>query len=425
MTSPASQPIQGMSDLGPPEIAAWQILEEKARQILALYHFSEIRTPILEYTNVFTRSLGDTTDVVQKEMYTFQDRGGRSLTLRPEGTAGVMRYVAGQGAEALDARLYYLGPMFRCERPQAGRKRQFHQLGVEALGAPSAAADVEVIALQHHMFSAWGLRDCRVEVNSRGMPEDRKSVSDGLVNALKPHLGQLCEDCRRRLETNVLRVLDCKNPECGKVADQLPPVTSFMAESSRKYLDEVLRLLGLLNIPAKLNPRLVRGLDYYMHTVWEVRHPGLGAQDAISGGGRYRIDIGDKAIDGVGFAVGLERALVALAHDKPEGLGAASKPVAWIISLGEKALEENLVLAQTLRLRGIQCGLDLEGRSMKAQMREANRRGAAFVIIRGDREMEEGVLVLKRMADGSQEELDLPALIEKLIGICRGEVLKS
>ena len=425
MTSPASQPVQGMSDLGPPEIAAWQKIEEKARQVLSLYHFSEVRTPVLEHTSVFTRSLGDTTDVVQKEMYTFEDRGGRSLTLRPEGTAGVMRYVAGQGAEALDARLYYLGPMFRCERPQAGRKRQFHQLGVEALGAPSAAADVEVIALQQHIFSSWGLRNCRVEVNTRGTPEDRKTVSEGLVNALRPHADKLCEDCRRRLETNVLRVLDCKNPDCGKVVDQLPPVTSFMSEVSRKYLDEVMRLLTMLNIPAKLNPRLVRGLDYYVHTVWEVRHPGLGAQDAISGGGRYRIDIGGKAIDGVGFAVGLERVLAALEHDKPEGLLAASKPVAWIISMGEKAMEENLVLAQTLRLRGIQCGLDLAGRSMKAQMREANRSQAAYAIIRGDREMEAGVLVLKNMVDGGQEELELPALIEKLVGASRGEVAKT
>jgi histidyl-tRNA synthetase len=425
MTSSFFQPVQGMSDLGPPEIAVWQRVEDKARQVLELYHFSEVRTPVLEYTQVFTRSLGDTTDVVQKEMYTFEDRGGRSLTLRPEGTAGVMRYVGGQGAEALDARLYYLGPMFRCERPQAGRKRQFHQLGIEALGAPSAAADVEVIALQHHIFSAWGLRDCRVEVNTRGMPEDRKVVAEGLVSALRPHIHKLCEDCRRRIESNALRVLDCKNPDCGKVADQLPPVTSFMSDASRKYLDEVMRLLGLLNIPAKLNPRLVRGLDYYVHTVWEVRHPGLGAQDAISGGGRYRIDIGDKAIEGVGFAVGLERVLTALEHDKPEGLGAVSKPLAWIISQGEKALEENLVLAQTLRLRGIQCGLDLGGRSMKAQMREANRSEAAYAILRGDREMEAGVLVLKKMADGTQEEIELPALVEKLIGVSRGGVLKS
>jgi histidyl-tRNA synthetase len=424
MTSSFFQPVQGMSDLGPPEIAVWQRVEDKARQILALYHFSEIRTPILESTPIFTRSLGDTTDVVQKEMYTFEDRGGRSLTLRPEGTAGVIRYVAGQGAEALDARLYYLGPMFRCERPQAGRKRQFHQLGVEALGAPSAAADVEVIALQQHIFSEWGLRDCHVEVNTRGTPEDRKAVAEGLVSALRPHLDHLCEDCRRRLETNVLRVLDCKKPDCGKVVDLLPPVTTFMSGASRRYLDEVMRLLRLLTIPAKPNPRLVRGLDYYVHTVWEVRHPGLGAQDALSGGGRYRIDIGDKGIEGVGFAVGLERVLTALQYDKPEGLGAISKPVAWMISQGEKALEENLVLAQTLRQRGIQCGLDLGGRSIKAQMREANRSGAVYAIIRGEREMEKGQLILKSMSDGLQEEVELPELIEKLMTTSRTEDLK-
>jgi histidyl-tRNA synthetase len=415
MTSSSFQPVQGMSDLGPPEIADWQRIEDQARRVLALYHFSEIRTPLLEPTQVFIRSLGDTTDVVQKEMYTFEDRGGRSLTLRPEGTAGVMRYVAGQGVEALDARLYYLGPMFRCERPQAGRKRQFHQLGIEALGAPSAAADVEVIALQQHIFSAWGLRDCRVEVNTRGTPEDRKAIAEGLVRALRPHIDQLCGDCRRRLETNPLRVLDCKKPDCGKVVDLLPPVPSFLSDVSRKYLDEVMRLLCLLSIPAKLNPRLVRGLDYYVHTVWEVRHPGLGAQDAISGGGRYRIDIGDQMIEGVGFAVGLERVLTALQHDKPDGRGAISKPVAWMISQGEKALEENLVLAQTLRQRGIQCGIELGARSIKAQMREANRSGAAYAVIRGERELEKGQLILKNMKDGSQEEVELPVLIETLM----------
>jgi len=361
---------------------------------------------------------------VQKEMYTFEDRGGRSVSLRPEGTAGIIRYAAGLGQEAQDGRFYYIGPMFRCERPQAGRKRQFHQFGVEAIGAPSPAADVEVIALQQHVFAAWGLKDTRVELNTRGLPEDRKAVVDGLTQALRPHIGELCEDCRRRFETNILRVLDCKQETCGKVVDALPPVTTFMSDVSRKYIDDVVRLLAQLNIPARINPRLVRGLDYYVHTVWENRHPALGAQDAISGGGRYQIDVGGKVLDGVGFAVGLERVVTALQHDKGGALEAAGGPVVWIVSQGERALAENMVLAQTLRLRGIACGMDVQARSLKSQMRQANRAGSSLAVIRGDLELEKGVLVLKNMKDGSQAEFSLAELFERLQG-GRTEVLKS
>jgi len=424
MTTKNAQPVQGMSDLGPPEIGIWQEIERTTRQVMSLYHFQEIRTPIVERTRVFSRSLGDTTDVVQKEMYTFEDRGGRSLSLRPEGTASVIRYISGLGQEGLSQRLYYIGPMFRCERPQAGRKRQFHQLGIESLGAPNPYADAEAIALQQHLFSELGLRDTQVEINTRGLPEDRKAVTEGLKDVLKPHLDQLCEDCRRRYETNILRVLDCKQESCIRVVDSLPPVTDFMCDESRKYLDEVLRILKLLEIPVKVNPRLVRGLDYYVHTVWENRHPALGAQDALSGGGRYRIDFGGKAIDGVGFAAGIERLIVALEHDRPEGGSSLPHALVWIVSHGRRAFEENLVLAQTLRMRGVHCGMVLSDRSMKAQMREANRAGAEYVVIRGDTEIEKGQLILKYMADGTQEELDLPTLVERLKAVSRAEVLK-
>ncbi len=415
MTSTPSQPVQGMSDIAFPEVTLWQQVEARARKVLALYNFREVRTPVVEPTELFTRSIGSTTEVVQKEMYTFEDRGGRSLSLRPEGTAGVMRFAAALGPEAGDARLFYLGPMFRSERPQAGRRRQFHQVGVEALGPANAAADVEVIALQQHLFAEWGVRDGTVEINTRGLPEDRAAVVEGLRRALQPRLGELCEDCRRRFDVNVLRVLDCKEAGCGKIVEGLPPVNEFMCAESRAYLDEVLRLLKLMDIPARLNPRLVRGLDYYVHTVWENRHPALGAQDAMAGGGRYQIEIGGRKIEGVGFAMGLERVIMAIRKDRPEGLGGEEKPAAWIVSQGRKALEENLVLAQALRLRGVRCGMDLGERSLKAQMRAANREGAPLVVIRGDREMEKGVLVLKSMADGSQEELDLPALMARLV----------
>jgi len=423
MTAKNAQPVQGMSDLGPPGIAIWQEIEEVTRRVMALYDFSEVRTPIIEYTKVFSRSLGDTTDVVQKEMYTFEDRGGRSLSLRPEGTASVMRYVSGLGPEGQTARLYYIGPMFRCERPQAGRKRQFHQFGMEALGGPNPLADAEAIALQQHLFSALGLRETTVEINTRGLPEDREAVKKGIANALKPHMDELCEDCRRRYESNILRVLDCKQEGCIRVVESFPPVTDFMKAESREYLQEVLRILELLEIPVDVNPRLVRGLDYYVHTVWENKHPALGAQDALSGGGRYAIDLGGKTIEGVGFAAGIERLITALEHDRPEGVDTAPRAVVWIVSHGDKAMEENLVLAQTLRMRGVHCGLDLGGRSMKAQMREANRARAEFAVIRGDEEIEKGLVILKNMNEGTQEEMELPVLLERLVTVSRAEVL--
>ncbi|MBN1269107.1 MAG: histidine--tRNA ligase [Kiritimatiellae bacterium] len=403
-----------MSDLAPPEIHLWQMVESRGRDVLERYGFEEVRTPIVEYAPVFERSIGDTTDVVQKEMYTFDDRGGRRLALRPEGTAGMMRYVAGAGPEAENARIYYIGPMFRCERPQAGRRRQFHQLGVEIIGPAGAALDAECIALQHHLLTEWGLSRCEIVVNTRGGFEDRRAVAEGLRDALRPKLGELCEDCRRRFEVNVLRVLDCKQEACRGMVAELPPVTAFMKPESRQYLDEVLRILALLEIKVRVEPRLVRGLDYYVDTVWEITHGALGAQDALSGGGRYRIDVGDQVIEGVGFAAGLERIVAALRGENVKAEDFAKKPRVWIVSLGEKALEENLVLAMALRRRGVRCEMDLRGRSMKAQMRAANRAGAAAVVIRGDHEMEKGTFLLKDMAGGAQEELAMPDLMERL-----------
>ncbi|MFH0879992.1 MAG: histidine--tRNA ligase [Lentisphaerota bacterium] len=415
MSSQNLQPIQGMSDITTPEIFWWQKVESDARHLLSLYGFEEVRTPVVEYTAVFERSLGDTTDVVQKEMYTFMDRGGRSLSLRPEGTAGVMRFLAGLGPEAAGKRVYYIGPMFRCERPQAGRKRQFHQLGVEALGAANAGADAEMIALQVHLLNQWGLENSTVNINTRGTPEDRQAVSRGLAEALTPQRDQLCEDCKRRFDTNILRVLDCKNEACGKIVDGIPPVTAFMSEASRQYLEQVRRFLKLLNIPVCMNPRLVRGLDYYVHTVWEITHGALGAQNAIAGGGRYQMEMDGRVIEGVGFAFGLERVIASLQQGKPSGPERSVAPLVWLVSLGDKAMEENLVLAQALRQRGVRCELELNKGSMKSQMRAANRAGAAQAVIRGDQELEKGLFVLKNMSDGSQKEVDLPALMNELV----------
>lgn len=414
MASSQLQPIQGMSDIAPPDIVIWQMLEARAREVFARYRFEEVRTPILEKTELFTHSLGDTTDVVTKEMYSLEDRGGRKLSLRPEGTAGAVRYIASGGDETANARIFYIGPMFRCERPQAGRKRQFHQIGVEAVGAPNPRADAEVIALQLHLLSEWGLEGAKIRLNTIGLPEDRAFVVNGLREAIRPRLSELPEDAQERFETNVLRLLDSKDEAVQSVIADIPPVIEFMSADSRAYLDTVVETLRSLEIDVEIDPALVRGLDYYVHTVWEVVHGGLGAQNALSGGGRYRIEVGKKTIDGVGFAMGVERMVAALAANGITAGQFAPKPAVFIVSLGEAALKENMLLAQMLRQRGVACEMELADRKVKAQMKRANKAGAEQVIIRGDTELEKGIFVLKNMKNGTQREIETPELIRML-----------
>jgi histidyl-tRNA synthetase len=411
MASNEFQPLQGMSDIHAPEMYLWQMIEERARNLLSRYGYEELRTPALEKLSVFKRSIGDTTDVVQKEMYAFEDRGGRELALRPEGTAGTIRHLAGRGEEGLNARVFYISPMFRCERPQAGRKRQFHQVGVEATGEPNPLADAECIALQQHLLDEWGLTGSRIQISTRGMPSDRQAVADGLRSALQPHINDLCEDCQRRIDENVLRVIDCKNEGCRKIVDQIPSALDFMSRESRDYLDRVIEALQTMGIDAEVNPRLVRGLDYYVHTVWEITHDALGAQNSLSGGGRYEIALGRKAVPGVGFALGMERVITAL---EASGITAEQFTPAggiWLVSLGEAALVENMKLARELRAKGVRCGMELEAKSMKAQMRKADRAHAEKVIIRGDDEIAKGTAVIKSMADGSQVEMELEEVL--------------
>jgi len=414
MASNEFQPIQGMSDIAPPDVALWQMIEKRAREIFARYRFSEVRTPVLEKLELFTHSLGDTTDVVTKEMYTLEDRGGRKLALRPEGTAGTIRYVASGGDETANARVFYMGPMFRCERPQAGRKRQFHQIGAEAVGAPNPLADAEVIALQVHLLAAWGLEGAKIRLNTIGLPADRAAVLEGLREAIRPRLSELPEEAQQRFETNVLRLLDSKDEAVQKIIAGIPPVIEFMSAESRAYLDTVIATLKKLEIDVAIDARLVRGLDYYVHTAWEVVHGGLGAQNALAGGGRYRIDVGGRSVDGVGFAMGVERVIAALEATGVTAAQFAPPPPVFIVSLGETALNENLLLLQMLRQRGIACEMELSARKVQAQMRRANKCGALQVIIRGDSELEKGIFVLKNMADSTQCEVALPELTKLL-----------
>ena len=410
-----NQPVQGMSDITGAEAALWRWMEGAARETMRRYGFTELRTPLVEHEEVFTRSLGGTTDVVQKEMYAFE-RGGRRYCLRPEGTAGVMRHAAGMGpADTAGARWFYWGPMFRCERPQAGRKRQFHQCGAECLEEPSPLVDAEILALQVDLLRAWGIPNCTVRINTRGAAADHAAVAAGLRDALRPFEGRLCEDCRRRIDQNVLRALDCKQPGCREVVEGLPDLTSWMSEESRAYLAKTEALLKGMGVDVVRDPLLVRGLDYYEHTIWEIASDAEGQQNALAGGGRYRMQMGGRELAGVGFAVGIERVAGML-----ERLGLASahaveeKPDAWLVGLGEAAQEANLALMRELRAEGLRCRM-APGGSMKSQMRAANKSGARWAVIRGDEELSAGTAAVKDMESGEQRVVGVAE-----VGTCLG-----
>jgi histidyl-tRNA synthetase len=327
-----------------------------------------------------------------------------------------MRHAAGLGASETDgARWFYFGPMFRSERPQAGRKRQFHQCGVECLEPPSPLVDAEILALQVDLLRAWGLGDCSVRLNTRGESGGQECVAEGLRAALAPRTADLCEDCRRRMSENVLRVLDCKNETCQAIVATLPPVTNFMSAESRSYLSQVAAHLDALGVAYRIDTLLVRGLDYYEHTVWEISSTALGAQNAVAGGGRYRMRLGERDLVGVGFAIGLERVVGVL-----QTLGRAAAliqpppPLVWLVGLGDAATTQNLALMQTLRAAGLVCRMAYGG-SMKSQMRAANNSGAAWAVIRGDNELAQGVIALKDLTTGVQETLLLDQLATQLL----------
>lgn len=412
------QALQGMSDIVSPEVEVWQVLESRAREVLARYDFREVRTPILEEVGVYLHSLGDTSEIVTKQMYAFETRGGKQVCMRPEGTAGVMRHLAGRGQEAQDARLYYMGPMFRAERPQAGRRRQFHQLGVEGMGPASAEQDAEVIAMQAALFEAWELGPVVFQVNTRGAPEDFPRIVEGLRGELAPHRECLCGDCQRRMESNVLRVLDCKVPGCRAVVAGLPPITAWMAAESVGYFERVLSVLGDLGVGVEVNPLLVRGLDYYQHTIWEVTSGALGAQDALSGGGRYRMVMGKAELEGVGFGIGMERVLLALSEETKGVMARDGKDLVVLVAQNEAARLENMRLAAGLRARGGRVRMDLTGRSLKAQMKAAGRQEARWVVIRGEAELAQGTAAVRDMREGTQAEVPLEG-VAAAVGLSR------
>ncbi|TAJ10627.1 MAG: histidine--tRNA ligase [Nitrospirae bacterium] len=400
--------IKGVKDTLPDEMPRWQVIEGAARRFSHLYGFREIRVPVFEVTELFARSIGASTDIVEKEMYTFQDRDGSSLTLRPEATAGVVRaYIEHNLTAAPTAqKFYYLGPMFRHERPQAGRLRQFHQYGVESFGSAAPQADVEVISLLWRFLSSLGLPGLTLELNSLGEAGDRPAYKAALVAFLKPLEDKLCQNCRRRIETNPLRVLDCKVPACRTATDSAPKLTDHLSPFARQHFETVRATLDGLRIPYLLNPRLVRGLDYYTLTTFEVTTTHLGAQNAVGAGGRYDglVEVlGGPKTPAVGFAVGLERVSLML----PEGsLPAAAKTV-FVAGFGSQGLEAGVRLLDELRFLGVPADTDFRASSLKALLRQADRLQASYCAILGDDEVGKGSLILRDMQTKEQQLIPL------------------
>jgi histidyl-tRNA synthetase len=401
------QSIRGVKDILPDEIWKWQYIESIAHKIFSRYGFKEIRLPIFEDTRLFSRSIGEATDIVEKEMYTFCDRGGDSITLRPEGTASVVRaYVEHKMYNPPSVlKMFYIGPMFRYERPQAGRLRQFNQIGVEAMGSPSPIVDVEVMTMLMEFFNALGLTETRLEINSLGSQECRPRYRELLQAEIEKHLDQLCSNCTGRYQRNPLRVLDCKVEQCGKIAKNLPKLIDHLDEASAAHFSEVCALLDTAGTPYTVNTSLVRGLDYYNRTAFEVTSQNLGAQNAICGGGRY--DTLVEELEGpstpcFGFALGLERLVSLVPFDSIKSLHKI--PDIFIICLGEDTKTTGFQIAHELRLKGFWVERDYEMGSIKSQMRKANKTKARFALILGENEIHSGNLMLKNMETGEQKE---------------------
>jgi len=401
---------RGTQDLLPQDAARWRHVTRSMRRTLDAFGYADIRTPIFEDTELFVRGVGNATDIVAKEMYTFTDRKGRSLTLRPEGTAPVVRaYLENNlGAEPGVHRLQYLGPMFRYDRPQAGRYREFFQIGGEAIGSPLPELDVEIVDLMMTMLRDLGLRDLAVEINSVGHPGCRAAYETQLRAALAAATSELCDTCRERAQTNPLRVFDCKNPGCRAVVERLPLLRDSLCSDCRAHHAAVRAGLEALEVPYSENPRLVRGLDYYTRTAFEVHYPPLGAQSALGGGGRYDGLVeacGGPPTPAVGFSAGIERVLVALAATAAP----APAPVVWVAPLNDAARRQALLLARALRAFAPAC-VDLSGRGLKAQLRGADRAAARVAVILGEAEMEAGAAMVRDLKSGEQQQAAWPAV---------------
>lgn len=413
--------IKGTQDVLPSESYKVQYIENSVLDIAKAYGFSEIRTPVFEHTELFSRGVGDTTDVVQKEMYTFEDKGGRSITLRPEGTAGAIRSFLEHGLfnEPLPQKLCYLTSCYRYEKPQAGRLREFHQFGVECVGTASPAADAEVISLANEMFDYLGVTGLQLEINSIGCPECRKKYYDALKEYFSQYKDELCETCLGRLERNPMRILDCKSPICKKIGENAPIILDYLCDDCRDHFEKVKNYLDAINIDYKVNPRIVRGLDYYTRTVFEFVSTEIGAQGTVCGGGRYDglcEELGGAKTPALGFAMGIER-LMLLMEKQGTAYPEKEKCNLYIASMGEDALVKAMCITTELRKEGMNAQFDVVGRSVKAQMKYANKLGAEYTMVLGGDEITNGKAKLKNMQTGEEVEVRLESFVDDFMNI--------
>ncbi len=414
--------IKGMNDILPGDIETWQYLEKQARQVFGAFGYREIRVPVVEKTELFCRSIGETTDIVEKEMYTFSDKGGTSMTLRPEGTAPVVRSFIQHKLYAQDpvSKLYYIGPMFRHERPQKGRYRQFHQIGAEVIGVDDPKIDAQVLAMLSHYFATTKIPDVALQINSLGCPECRPDYREALIKFLEQRIEVLCADCQRRYTTNPLRVLDCKVPGCKEATVDAPAMLDNLCIGCDTHFSQVKEHLDALSVDYTVNQRMVRGLDYYTKTTFEMVTNSLGAQNAVAAGGRYDgliKDLGGPALPGIGFAIGLERLALMLGEQSIE----PPRPELFIATLGEAGTKAGFAMLTRLQRQGILAEMEYTGKSLKAQLRRADKLKARRVLILGEDELSRGVAQIRNMDKSSQEEVDLNGLESRLLSEINGE----
>lgn len=419
--------IKGTKDILPKDVHKNQYIEATALDIASKFGYKEIRTPVFEHTELFQRGVGDTTDVVQKEMYTFDDKGGRSITLRPEGTAGAVRSYLENGLcnEALPQKVCYLISCYRYEKPQAGRLREFHQFGVECFGSASPLADAEIIALAKSLFDTLGVKDLSLEINSIGCPTCRAEYHKALKKYFSSRKDELCDTCKSRLDRNPMRILDCKSPICHEIAEGAPVVIDYLCDECKEHFENVQKYLKAQNIEYTINPQIVRGLDYYTKTVFEFVSNSIGAQGTVCGGGRYDglvEELGGQHTPSLGFAMGIERLMLLMEAQGCE-FPEAEKPDLFIVALGEKATLKAVEIAKDMREEGFSALLDLNQRSVRAQMKYADKLGAKFNVVIGDNEVEAKTAKLKNMQTGEETEINLDTFVNGFYSISLNEQL--
>lgn len=419
--------IKGTKDVLPNDVHKNQYIEATALGVAEQFGYKEIRTPVFEHTELFQRGVGDTTDVVQKEMYTFDDKGGRSITLRPEGTAGAVRSYLENGLcnEALPQKVCYITSCYRYEKPQAGRLREFHQFGVECFGTASPLADAEIIALAKSIFDNLEVKNLSLEINSIGCPTCRAEYHKALKEYFEGKKDQLCDTCKDRLDRNPMRILDCKSPVCSEIAKDAPVVIDYLCDECKEHFEKVQQYLNAQNIEYKINPKIVRGLDYYTKTVFEFVSNSIGAQGTVCGGGRYDglvEELGGQHTASLGFGMGLERLMMLMEAQNcpfPE----PNKADLFIVAMGDKATLKALEISKDMRAEGFSCLMDLNQRSVRAQMKYANKLGAKFNLVIGDNEVESKTAMLKNMATGEESEIALDTFVNGFYNISLAEQL--